>query len=73
MTTRNGILACDMRDTCVSTITHIDEKGFIYCAEHGADRQSWCRCRKLTPAELKRLQAGRTIASYDKKRGTNVR
>jgi len=58
------VLTCDMEDGCKEPITHIDEKGWIYCADHGRDRQSYQRCRKLRPSELKQLQRGEPLAKY---------
>lgn len=31
----NGVLTCDMRADCRKPVTHIDDKGYVYCAEHG--------------------------------------
>ncbi len=56
----NPPLKCDMRKECSSEVTHIDEKGYVYCSSHGAMRQ--CRCRKLTPSEIMKLRAGEQIA-----------
>jgi hypothetical protein len=67
MTTRDdGSLQCDMELDCTESITHLDEKGFIYCHEHGVQRQEggWKRCRKLRPLELNRLRRGEQVARY---------
>jgi hypothetical protein len=59
------VLTCDMVDGCTEPIAYIDHKGYIYCAKHGPERKgSGIRCRKLTPAELKQLQAGGTVSRY---------
>lgn len=58
-------LACDMRRECQSPVTHIDEKGFIYCSDHGRQRQYSMRCRKLMPNELNRLGQGMPLESYE--------
>ena len=66
MTTR-VVLQCDaMRPGCESSdITHIDEKGYIYCRECGPIRQGgWHRCRKLRPHELRRLERGLQVERY---------
>ena len=55
-------LKCDMNATCTSTVTHVDNKGFVYCASHGEQRKAYCSCRKLKPAEIKKLQARQTIS-----------
>jgi hypothetical protein len=59
-------LKCDgWCDPKSETITHIDEKGFIYCASCGPRRrESGRRCRKLTAAELKRILNGQQITKY---------
>jgi hypothetical protein len=57
-------LKCDMAEDCNSTITYVDDKGFIYCTAHGQLRQSWRRCRKLRPHELARLRAGKQLIEY---------
>lgn len=57
-------LTCDMERDCKQAVTHIDEKGFVYCHSHGVQRKTYCRCRMLQPKELKQLQAGVPLASY---------
>jgi|SRR6185369_14428356 len=57
-------LKCDMKHDCARPVTHIDEKGFIYCAEHGQQRRNHKRCRKLQGWELQRLLEGKTVPSY---------
>lgn len=59
-------MRCEMTDQCTSGVTHIDDKGFIYCARHGEIRKAYRRCRKLTQKELKTIEGGSPIASYDK-------
>jgi hypothetical protein len=61
---QNGTLQCDMSRDCACTVTHIDEKGFVYCRDHGVTRKNYCRCRKLRPAELRALQSGKPIPRY---------
>jgi len=58
------ILRCDMERDCQKPVTHIDSKGYVYCREHGIQRQSYQRCRQLRPAELTRLQAGEPLKEY---------
>ncbi len=60
-------LVCDMERTCSSPVTHMDEKGFVYCAAHGNDRKYTMRCRKLAVWELERITAGLCI-SYERGR-----
>lgn len=61
---KSGELKCDMKRTCAEVVTHIDDKGYVYCRPHGIQRQSWRRCRLLKPSELKQLKAGTPLASY---------
>jgi hypothetical protein len=47
-------------------VTHIDEKGYAYCTAHGAvRRQSGIRCRKMRGWEVRLLQAGKPLPSYE--------
>ena len=58
-------LKCDMIEGCIADVTHIDDKGYLYCAEHGPQRrEGGRRCRKLTPSELDRLRRDEAIR-YD--------
>ena len=58
-------LKCDGVVGCAGPITHLDNKGFIYCADHGVWRQETRgMCRKLRPYELNRLARGERIAKY---------
>ncbi len=57
-------LSCDMNKECGHEVTHIDNSGFIYCANHGVERRSWKPCRKLRPHELNRLRRGEQVKRY---------
>jgi hypothetical protein len=57
-------LTCDMQRDCAAPVTHIDRGGYVYCTRHGLQRRSDQPCRKLQPAELKRLQAGEALNRY---------
>lgn len=57
-------LKCEMTDDCQAEVTHLDNKGYIYCTEHGIQRRDWKPCRKLRPHELRKLQRGEQIARY---------
>lgn len=59
MSLRNGSLKCDMAFECPHPVTHLDEKGYVYCTEHGKVRKYSHRCRKLKSQEIKQLAAGR--------------
>lgn len=61
------MLTCDMVKDCTEPVTHIGEKGWVYCASHAPWRQGYERTRKLRAWELKELQAGNTLASFDYK------
>lgn len=57
-------LKCSGLKECTAVITHIDNKGFIYCNHHGQLRASYTPCRKLTNAELQTLLKGQPIKKY---------
>lgn len=63
MTTEQA-LCCDMKDDCAAPVTHIDNKGYAYCTQHGVERRSWRPCRKLRGWELRRLQRGEQLTRY---------
>jgi len=64
-TDEGRVLKCDMSKTCEEPVTHIDEKGFVYCTKHGVQRRgSGHRCRKLRPNELGQLKRGEPLAQY---------
>ena len=54
----------DDDSVCSRPVTHIDEKGFIYCRECGDKRKAARRCRKLTATELNLLRAGEVLSAY---------
>jgi hypothetical protein len=62
--TNTKTLACSMTDMCTEPVSHIDDKGFAYCARHGIQRRSHRRCRKLKSYELTRLKTVGSIARY---------
>ena len=57
-------LHCDMKRDCSGAVTHIDEKGYGYCAVHGEQRKLTMRCRKLSAAEVGKLERGESIERY---------
>jgi hypothetical protein len=60
-----GKLHCDMKKDCENSVSYIDNKGFVYCAEHGQQRKaSGVPSRKLSPAELSQLESGKPLAEY---------
>lgn len=61
---KSGAMQCDQNDDCSADVTHIDDKGYVYCTEHGLDRRAVRPCRKLRDWEVKRLEAGLTLVRY---------
>jgi hypothetical protein len=61
---KDGSLACDMEKDCAAPVTHVDEKGYVYCAPHGVERKAYRRCRKLRPYELRSLRTGVPLGRY---------
>ena len=60
-----NVLKCDGLSACGAKVTHIDEKGFVYCQSCGLRRkQSQIRCRKLKSSELKSLENGKSLERY---------
>lgn len=55
---------CDGVAGCQEPITHLDNKGYIYCTKHGIERRDVRPCRKLRPHELKKLARGEQIEKY---------
>jgi len=55
---------CDMTHDCINPVTHIGEKGYVYCAEHAPCRQGWERCRQMRGWERARIAAGKPLMSY---------
>lgn len=60
------MLHCDMATDCAASVTHIDNKGYVYCAKHGVRRKaSGVPCRQLQPTEKQKLESGETV-SYER-------
>lgn len=55
---------CDMQRDCINPVTHIGEKGYVYCSAHVGDRKGVERCRRMRVWELKLIQAGQPLPSY---------
>ena len=55
---------CDMRKDCKNPVTHIGEKGYVYCAICVPCRQGVERCRKMAGWERARIAAGKPLMSY---------
>lgn len=55
-------LKCDMEKDCKEPVTHIDNKGFVYCSKHGERRKAGgVPTRALRPGEVKKLEQGETV------------
>ena len=57
-------LRCEMQDGCMQPVTHIGEKGFIYCTEHARIRKGRERCRRMRKWELVLINSGKPLPSY---------
>lgn len=58
----SGALFCDMERGCSEPVTHVDHRGFVYCAKHAARRKAGGeRCRILKVAEIRKLEASQPI------------
>lgn len=55
---------CEMLEDCPRPVTHIGEKGYIYCQLCAANRRGWERTRKLAKWELALIEQGKQILSY---------
>lgn len=58
-------LKCDMKAECANPVTHIEDKGWVYCTEHATLRRGIHRIRKMQPWEIRRLEAGKPLQSYE--------
>jgi hypothetical protein len=55
-------LECTMEKDCKNPVSMIDNKGFLYCAHHGAQRKmGGVPCRKLSSGEIKKLERDESI------------
>lgn len=63
---RDGVLRCDMREDCDEPVTMLENKGWIYCTDHGIGRRDWPRnkTRKLRPYEVNKLLRGEALTRY---------
>ena len=59
-------LQCAMSDSCHSAVTHLGDRGFVYCKTHGVERRRGCHesTRRLRVWELNILRAGEPLISY---------
>lgn len=61
-----GKLSCAMSQDCTKPVTMIDNQGYTYCTGHGESRKSSTPTRKLTQAEIQKLEKGEQVR-YRKK------
>lgn len=61
-----NVLNCDMIAGCLNPVTHLGNKGYIYCASCGMIRRASGqeRVRKMTPIELRMVQSGNPLERY---------
>jgi hypothetical protein len=59
-------LMCEMVKGCEHTVTHIGDKGYVYCAEHAVIRRhsGYERCRRMHRWELELVRSGMPLPSY---------
>ncbi len=58
---RETSLSCDMTVSCKAPVTHIDNKGYVYCTSHGKHRALSVPCRAMRPGEVTKIILGETI------------
>lgn len=58
--------SCKMVKGCLEPVTYVDESGFIYCTQHGIERQQgkWKRTRKMRQHEINRINNGLRLEKY---------
>lgn len=59
-------MQCDMENECTGAVTHIGEKGYIYCTEHAIERRRFVgeNTRKMRKWEIELIKAGQPLPSY---------
>ena len=56
------VLRCDWSRDCARPVTHVDNRGFLYCELCALRRKAGgTPTRKLRPGEIKKLERGETI------------
>lgn len=65
--TKQDLKCTGMIEKCAEPVTHIDNKGFIFCGQCGPIRKSSRPTRKMTKTEIKTLENHGTI-SYSRQR-----
>lgn len=55
---------CDGMRYCEQPVTHLDDKGYVYCTNHGTQRAQHRACRAMTDVEIERLAHGQQIERF---------
>lgn len=55
---------CEMSDECNGVVTHVGDKGYVYCESHAVARRYWERTRRMRPWEVRWIEQGRPLPSY---------
>ncbi len=60
-------MKCEMRDDCTQPVTHIGEKGYIYCTNHAHARRYGGieRTRAMRKWECTLIAEGKPLPSYE--------
>lgn len=66
---------CDLHMDCKNPVTHIGNKGYLYCSMHAVERRQsgYERTRKMVAWELKVIANGEPLPSYTRKRKPDAR
>lgn len=61
------LVTCEMQRDCPNPVSHIGNKGYVYCQEHAVTRRAAGheRCRKMRPWEIALLKSGKPLPSYE--------
>lgn len=59
---------CDMGRGCAGKVTHIGDKGYVYCADHAQQRRSagYERTRSMAVWERRAVSRGEPLLSYSR-------
>lgn len=59
-------MQCEMKDDCKNDVTHIGEKGWIYCTDHATSRRAsgYERTREMRAWERRWIRQGKVLPSY---------
>ena len=57
---------CQMKRDCGNAVTHIGERGYVYCSEHAPLRKGIERTRRMRPWEMALIAKGKPIPNYQR-------